>query len=622
MPRRVHIKNDHHEKQLIKWRLVLSALLVFAMLCIIAVRLYVLQILDHQHFTTLADSNRVHIKALPPTRGLIFDRNGLILANNIPSYRLELTKEELEDFDSTILRLKNFIEISDQDIKKYKQSSRRRRPFESVPLRFNLSDKEVSLFAVNQHLFAGVQINARLTRNYPQKNHAVHILGYVSRIDENDLKILDSSNYSGTTHIGKTGIEKFYEEELHGTVGIQQVEVNAKGRILRVLKETPPLPGQNLFLNIDSELQRVAEKAFDGEKGALVAINPQNGEVLALVSLPTFDPNLFVNRISYKDYNYLRNSKHQPLFNRALSGQYPPGSTTKPFFALLGLEESISSANKKINCKGHYQLQNDDHKYRDWKKTGHGKMNMDQAITQSCDVYFYDLSFRTGIDRMSAFMKQFGFGSRTGIDSTGERPGLMPSREWKRSVRREPWFPGETLITGIGQGALLATPLQLASATSALTQNGQVYKPHLVHSIEYPNNADILDIKKEPSFHYKIKSQRNLEHILKGMEHVVHHHRGTAFYSIGKNSDYKLAGKTGTAQVFGIAQEEEYKEEDIKKKLRDHALFIGFAPLKKPNITIAIIVENGGHGSSTAAPIAKKVMDVYLAKNKIKVTDE
>lgn len=612
MAGRVHLKNDHHEQSLIKWRLVISAILVFTLLGIIIGRLYVLQVVDNQHFKTLSDSNRVRINAIPPPRGLIFDRNGIVLANNRPSYRLEIVKEELENLDLTISQLKGLLDISDLDIKRFKQSSRRRRPFESVPLRFNLSDKEVSLFAVNQHLFPGVQINARLTRNYPLKNHAVHILGYVSRIDEKDLEKVDASNYSGTTHIGKIGLEKYYENELHGTVGIEQVEVNAKGQILRVLEKTPPIAGNNLILSIDSNLQRVAEEAFGDNKGALVAINPQNGEILAMASMPSFDPNLFVNRISFKNYNALRNSKDQPLFNRALSGQYPPGSTVKPFYGLLGLEERIVGAKEKVFCKGYYQLPNDDHKYRDWKKKGHGKVDVNTAIEQSCDVYFYDLAYKTGIDRMSTFMKQFGFGSKTGIDSTGERSGLMPSREWKRSNRREPWFPGETLITSIGQGALLSTPLQLANATAALTQNGISYKPHLVRSIDYPVASEIVDTEPQIIHQYTVKKHRNLEHILKGMKRVVHSPRGTAFYRVGRKSEYKLAGKTGTAQVFTIKQEEEYEEDKVKKSLRDHALFMGFAPFDDPQIAVALIVENGGHGSSAAAPIAKKVMDAYL----------
>lgn len=612
---RVHLKNDQHEQALIKWRIVLSALLVFTLLGIIIARLYVLQIVDNEHFKTLSDSNRVRINALPPPRGLIFDRNGVVLANNRPSYRLELTKEEVGNMDVTIQLLKGLLEISDLDIKRFKQASKRRKPFESVPLRFNLSDKEVSLFAVNQHLFPGVQINARLTRYYPLKNHAVHVLGYVSRIDDNDLEGLDGSNYSGTTHIGKTGIEKYYEKELHGTVGIEQVEVNAKGQILRVLDKTPPIAGNNLILSIDTHLQRIAEQAFGNKKGALVALNPKNGEVLALVSIPTFDPNLFVNRISYKDYNRLRNSTEQPLFNRALAGQYPPGSTVKPFYGLLGLEEHVIDENDHVFCKGYYQLPNDDHKYRDWKKRGHGLVDINKAIEQSCDVFFYSLAYKAGIDRMSHFMKQFGFGSKTGIDSTGERSGLMPSRAWKRKTKHQPWFPGETLITSIGQGSLLATPLQLATATAALTQNGTTYKPHLVHAIDYPYDSGLIEVQKQISHQYKVKKQRNLKHIMTGMERVVHNVHGTAYRSVGRKSSYKLAGKTGTAQVFTIKQDEKYDAKNVKKSLRDHALFIGFAPFEDPKIAVALIVENGGHGSSTAAPIAKKVMDAYLKVN-------
>lgn len=609
---RVHLKNDIQEKQLIKKRLILSALLVFILLSIIVARLYVLQVMEHKHFKTLANSNRVHVLALPPTRGLIFDRKGVVLANNLPSYRLEITKEEVEDLDLTIQQLQQHIEISEQDIKKFKQASQRRRPFESVPLRFNLSDEEVSVISVNQHVFNGVSINARLTRHYPLKNHAVHVLGYVSRIDDKDIDKIDKINYSGTTHIGKTGLEKHYEYELHGTVGVQQVEVNAKGRILRVLEETTPIAGQNLILNIDSDLQQAAEQAFGDDRGALIAMDPSNGQVLALASLPTFDPNLFVNRISYKNYNALRDSKDQPLFNRAISGQYPPGSTTKPFFALLGLEENITRNNTKIPCNGFYQLPNDEHKYRDWKKTGHGVVSLEQAIAQSCDVYFYDLSYRTGIDRMTAFMSQFGFGHKTGIDTSGEQPGLLPDRKWKRKARREPWFPGETLITGIGQGAFLSTPLQLATSTAALTQQGKSYQPQLVHAIEYPDESEVLKIAKKQTHHYKIKKQRNMSHVLKGMKSSIHHPQGTAYPHIGMQSKYLLAGKTGTAQVFGIKQDEEYEEETTSKRLRDHALFIGYAPLKDPKIVVAIIVENGGHGSSVAAPIAKKIMDKYL----------
>lgn len=613
MAYREQLKDDYQETRLVQRRLIVAAVIVLVLMSIVLGRLYVLQVVEHDHFSTLSNSNRVRLKALPPTRGLIYDRNGIVLADNLPAYRLEIIREEVEELDKTLEGLKQLVEISDLDVKKFNLASKRRRPFESVPLLFNLSDDEVARLAVNLHQFQGVEINARLTRNYPLGKHAVHALGYVARIDERDLNSVDEANYAGTTHIGKLGLEKFYEGELHGEVGYQRVEVNASGRTLRVLDEKPPLPGNNLHLTIDSALQQLAEDLFADERGSVVAVDPNNGEILALVSMPSFDPNLFVKGISSAKYSELRDSSQQPLFNRALTGQYPPGSTTKPFFGLAGLEYNIMGPKQTVYCGGYYLLPNEERKYRDWKKQGHGKMDLDGAITQSCDVYFYDLSYSLGIDRMSVFMKQFGFGQRTGVDSTGERPGLMPSRGWKRGARGQPWYPGETLITGIGQGYMLVTPIQLASATGALALQGTRYKPHLVKTIEYPADSMELETVPEVSGVYNIKKLLNWQHVVKAMENVVHNIRGTAF-RISKGLTYKIAGKTGTAQVFGIAQDEEYDEENVSKKLRDHALFVGFAPAEEPKIAMAVIVENGGHGSSTAAPIARKMMDAYLLR--------
>jgi len=435
MSQRVHLKDDYLENRLIRRRIILSAVFVLVLILLVLGRLFVLQINDYEHFTTLSESNRVRIKALPPTRGLILDRNGVVMANNLPSYRLEIIHEQVGDLDATLQQLQSYIEIDEQDIKRFQQASSRRRPFESIPLKLNLNDDEVARLAVNLHQFKGVEINARLTRHYPQGSHAVHALGYVSQIDEQDLNQVDGANYAGTSHIGKLGLEKYYENELHGLVGLQQVEVNARGRTLRVLSETPPVQGNNLYLTIDSNLQKAAEAAFEDYTGAVVAIDPNNGEILALASMPNFDPNLFVNGISFKNYSALRDSPRRPLFNRALSGQYPPGSTSKPFYALAGLETNTISAAKKKFCNGYYLLPNEERRYRDWKKGGHGYMDMKAAITQSCDVYFYDLAYKMGIDKMSAFMSQFGFGKKTGIDSTGERSGLMPSREWKRKAQ-------------------------------------------------------------------------------------------------------------------------------------------------------------------------------------------
>ena len=611
MAYREHIKDNYSEIRLIRRRLIVSAIIVLVLMSIVLARLYVLQVVEFEHFATLSNSNRVRLKALPPTRGLIYDRNGVVLADNLPAYRLEIIREQVSDLDDTLLRLSEYVEISERAIKKYRQSSRHRRPYESVPLLLNLSDEELARLAVNLHKFEGVEINARLTRNYPLGKHAVHALGYVGRIDIKDLNRLDEANYAGTTYIGKLGLEKYYEDDLHGEVGFQRVEVNAAGRTLRVLDESPPTSGHNLHLTIDSNLQKLAEDLFKDESGSVVALDPSNGEVLALVSMPTFDPNLFVSGISSKDYKVLQDPRRRPLFNRALTGQYPPGSTTKPFFGLAGLEYSVIGHKQTTFCGGYYLLPNEERKYRDWKKTGHGTTDLDKAITQSCDVYFYSLAYSLGIDRMSTFMKQFGFGSSTGIDSTGEKPGLMPSREWKRRARGMPWFPGETLITGIGQGAVLVTPLQLASATGALALKGTRFKPHLVKTIEFPADGEELGVLPEVAGVYEIKKEINWRHVVKGMEHVVHGVRGTA-HRISKGLKYKIAGKTGTAQVFGIAQDAEYEEDKVAKKLRDHALFMAFAPIENPKIAVAVIVENGGHGSSVAAPIARKMMDAYL----------
>lgn len=611
MFKRVYLKDDFLESRLIRRRLIVSAGIVLVLIGIVVARLYVLQIVDYEHFSTLSDSNRIRIRALPPTRGLIYDRNGVVMANNLPAYRLEIVREQVEDMDETLSRLKHYIAYTDQDLDRFQLLSRRRRPFESIPLRLNLNDEEVARLAVNLHKFSGVEINARLTRNYPKGSHAVHALGYVGRIDVDDLSRVDEISYAGTSHIGKLGLEKYYETELHGTVGVQQVEVNAKGRTLRVLNETPPIPGKNLHLTIDSKLQEVAEQLFGEESGALVAINPNNGEILALVSMPIFDPNLFVNGVSYEIYNELRDSPTRPLFNRALSGQYPPGSTAKPFFALAALEANVIDKDNTVTCKGFYRLPNEERKFRDWKKGGHGEMNMKNAITQSCDVYFYDLSYRLGIDKMSALLEQFGFGQKTNIDSTGERAGILPSREWKRKTEGIMWFPGETLNTGIGQGAFLVTPLQLANSIAALSLKGKRYRPRLVRSIKDNNTEELLETRVEIAGQYQLSKESNWTHIQDSMINVVHGLRGTAA-RISRGLKYKMAGKTGTSQVFGIAQDEEYDAETIAKNLRDHGLFIGYAPAGKPRIAVAVIVENGGHGSSSAAPIARKVMDAYL----------
>ena len=611
MLNQAQLKDYLFESRLIMNRAIL--LLVFGgmLLSILLFRLFYLQVVSHEHFTTLSEDNRVKLQPLPPNRGLIFDRNGILLAENLPSYRLEITPEQVDDMGATLSALEYVIEIRDIDRSRFEKLLARKPRFEAIPLRFHLDDEEVARFSVNRHRFPGVDITARLARHYPQGSLAVHALGYVGRIDEKALQVLDSSNYRGTSHVGKNGIEKTYEELLHGEVGLQQVETTAQGRIIRVLDSTPPVSGRNLYLTLDSRVQAVAEAAFGDYSGSAIAIDPNNGDILAFVSLPTYDPNPFVNGIDYDDYAALRNNDREPLFNRALRGQYPPGSTIKPFMGLAGLETGVTGGHSQTYCPGFYRLPGKDRKYRDWKRTGHGTVDLNTAITQSCDVYFYDLAQSLGIDRIHDYLQHFGFGKATGIDIQGELSGLLPSKEWKRSRRDLPWFPGETIITGIGQGFFLVTPTQLAAATAALANGGHMIQPQIVHAEQEAESDDLVPHQPQLLETITINNQQHWDQVIAAMTDVVHSARGTA-RRIGTDSPYRIAGKTGTAQVFGLKEEEKYDAEAIAEKLRDHALFIAFAPVDEPRIAVAVIVENGGGGGSVAAPIARKIMDAYL----------
>jgi len=601
---------DHiREGQLFISRAIFAAVLVLLLLGGLVGRLVYLQVVSHEHFTTLSRDNRVKVVPVPPTRGQIYDRNGLLLAGNRPAYSLEITPEQVKDLDATLAQLAQVVDISEDDLERFHKLRRRQRRFESIPVRLQLTAEEAAAFAVERHRFPGVDIAARLIRHYPLGAEAAHVLGYVGRISRADLERIDQSQYAGTTHIGKLGIEKTYEEQLHGRVGLERVEVNALGRTVRVLESQPPIPGRDLRLNLDLRLQEAALEAFGDRSGALVAMDPRDGSVLAMVSKPGFDPNLFVEGISVKAYQALQHDIDKPLYNRALRGQYPPGSTVKPFIGLGGLETGVTGARSVTYCPGYYQLPNHEHKYRDWKKTGHGPMNLDASITQSCDVYFYQLAHEMGVDRLSTFLAQFGFGEPTGVDLTGELPGLLPSREWKRARKRQPWYPGETLIMGIGQGYFLTTPMQLAAATAAFANGGAFHSPRV--------GAELLD--KETGLHeammadsrsIPIKDAGNWKTVSEAMLHVVEGARGTA--RIIRSDAYHIAGKTGTAQVFSVAQEEEYDEATVAERLRDHALFIGYAPAEAPRIAVAVVVENGGHGGSVAAPIVKRIMDIYL----------
>ncbi|TNF36070.1 MAG: penicillin-binding protein 2 [Gammaproteobacteria bacterium] len=607
MAKRVPLKDAALESRIYRNRVILAALLIALLLLVIISRFFTLQVLQHDVYRTYSERNRVHVQPVPPKRGLIYDRHGRLLAENIPSYALTLTKERVENLEGTLSLLQELLSLNDEEIERFYTRMNQHRPFEAVPVRFKLSDEEIATVAINRYRLPGVEVEAQLVRHYPMGELFAHALGYMGRINERELASLDAREYAGTHHIGKLGIEYQYENVLHGSVGYENVETNARGRVLRVLDSTPPVPGEDLHLHLDAYVQQVAFDALQGERGAVVAIDPATGGVVAFVSTPSYDPNLFIRGISHADYNALRDSEDRPLFNRALQGQYPPGSTVKPIFALAGLEYGVMTPTTMVPDPGWYQLPNDERKYRDWKFGGHGALvGLFQAVVESCDVYFYELANRLGIDRLHSFTSHFGFGDRTGIDLPNEATGLMPSREWKRKQYRQAWYPGETLNVGIGQGQMLATPLQLADAAAMLANHGKRMQPQLV--------ARVGDTLVEPNWVDGV-SLRNPDYwqvVNAAMEGVVHSLRGTA-KGISKDLTYRIAGKTGTAQVVKVQRTEQgHSIAEEEKRRRDHALFIAYAPADNPRLAVGIIVENGEHGSSAAAPIARKVFDAYF----------
>jgi len=603
------IKDVFRETRVFTTRSIVIGILMLVLTGILLTRLFYLQVIEYDRYSTLSKNNRISVVPRPPVRGLIFDRNGIPLARNIRSYTLEVVPDQVKDMDGLLDELGKLVKLTEYDLKLFHRDVKRHARFDTIILRSQLTDTEAARFAVNRYRFEGVELHARLERNYPKKESAAHVVGYVGRISSRDLDKIDNEIYRGINFLGKTGIESYYEDLLRGEIGFDQIETNAHGRVVRTISNTPSVPGKNIYLTIDSELQRVAEQALGDFRGAVVAIKPASGEILAFVSNPSYDPNAFVYGISTADYAALRDSPDTPLLNRALRGRYPPGSTIKPFMGMLGLKSGLSPA-KKLTCPGYYTLTKGGHRFRDWKRGGHGLVDLHDSIVQSCDVYFYDLAHHLGIDYMHDSLELFGFGTKTGIDLNGESSALLPSRQWKRAARDQPWYPGETVIAGIGQGYVLVTPLQLASATSALANNGIRMKPHLLLAEEdpllgrkIPNEAAILN--------GKIWRDEDLAVINQAMVDVTDSARGTA-RQIGADSLYKIAAKTGTAQVIGIKQNERYKESEVALRNRDHALFIAFAPAEEPEIAIAIIAENGGHGGSTAGPVARKVMDFYL----------
>ena len=614
MPIRTRIKDCRSENKLFANRAIQAIIFVIVLLSILVGRLVFLQVHEHDTYATLSKENRVKLVAVAPTRGIIYDRNGLILAENQPSYSLEITPERVTDLAQTIDEIATIIPIDKVDRNRFYKIKKRRPSFEGIPLKLNMTDEEVARIAVEQHRLSGVDIAARLLRYYPQKEHSVHALGYISRINEKELEKVDKSNYRSTNHIGKSGIEKHYEHLLHGKVGVQQVEINARGRILRKLESLAAVPGKNLHLTLDSRLQKIAEQALGEENGAVVAIDPRNGDVLVFASWPGFDPNLFVNGIDHKTYNAYSTSDRKPLTNRALYGRYPPGSTVKPFVSLAGLESNVIEHDHSTFCPGFYTLPGDTHRYRCWKKQGHGAVDLSKSIVESCDVFYYELARMLKIDRLHDYMVQFGFGVKTGIDllqTKYEPSGLFPSSSWKRKARNQPWYPGETLIAGIGQGFTLTTPLQLAVATATMANRGKHIQPRLVNRIEDITTGRNELVPTRVLNNIPMVEPEHWNQVIEAMKNVVHGPRGTA-RKLNKDIPYTIAGKTGTAQVIGIKQGERYDKDKIKKKYQDHALFVAFAPVEDPRIAVAVVVENGGSGSSAAAPIAGELIKAWL----------
>jgi penicillin-binding protein 2 len=608
---RFTLKDTARENKIFKNRAIVAWLMMLSLFSLIVARLFFLQVIDHKNYITLSENNRIKILPMPPTRGLIYDRNGVLLADNRVSYSLEVIPEKVKNLTIMLGELSQIIAIEKTDIARFKKQLKQIRRFRTVSLRYRLTEHEVARFSVHRHRFSGIEIKSHLSRYYPLGPTGVHVIGYVGRINERELKVIDQSNYMGANYIGKTGVEKYYEKELHGKTGFQHAETKIRGRIVRILERTSPIAGKNLYLNIDISLQKHIERILANHRAAVVAIEPKSGGVLALVSMPHYDPNLFVNGIDVETYHKLRDSPDHPLFNRAIGGQYPPGSTIKTFVGLAGLEYGVVTARLRTWCRGWYSINNQRHRYRDWKRSGHGSMNLYRAIEQSCDVYFYSLAYELGINRLHTFMTRFGFGKKTGIDISGESSGLMPSRDWKHRVRGEQWYPGDTLITGIGQGSLLATPLQLAVATATLSNRGQFKQPRVVFAMDDARTNEMAIVPPALQNTITLKHPAYWSAVIRGMKAVVHKQKGTAFH-VGQHSSYRFGGKTGTAQVISIKQAEIYDAEKLAKKYHDHAWFVAFAPLKNPRIAVSVIVENGGSGSQIAAPIAKDIMDYYL----------
>ncbi|WP_274018126.1 penicillin-binding protein 2 [Vibrio parahaemolyticus] len=627
--RRSQIRDYQAEARLFASRAIVAFFGIVVLMGLLVANMYNIQVNQFQDYQTRSNDNRIKVVPIAPNRGLIYDRNGVLLAENRPVFNLELTPEKIKDIDATIQELQTILEITPEQIERFHRERKRTRRFKSVPLLTQLNEKQVAVFSVNQYRFPGVEISATLKRYYPYGEVLTHVIGYVSRINDRDMQRLireeKDANYQATRDIGKLGIEKYYEDLLHGTAGYQEVEVNSRGRVIRTLKYVPPVPGKDIVLNLNINLQLYVHQLLDGRRGSAIVLDPRDNGVLAMVSSPSYDPNAFVHGISGKAYRDLLNDKNRPLVNRTTLGIYPPASTIKPFMAVAALQEGVITPNTTRNDPGYWRIPNSDTRpFRDWLRWGHGRVDVIKSIEESVDTFYYQIAYDLGIDRISNWMMMFGFGDYTGIDIYEESKANMPTRDWKMSRHKTPWYKGDTIPVGIGQGYWTATPMQIAKATSVLVNNGAVSAPHLLKStIENGDNFEEQEtseyvtyppIQNVPEKYWDIAKE--------GMRRVNHGTRGTARRSF-YNMSYQTAGKSGTAQVFGLGENEEYNADEIAEHLRDHALFTGFAPFDDPKVIVTLVLENAGGGSSNGGPMARKIFDrVVLGPEEIKPEDD
>lgn len=613
--RRSQIRDYQAEARLFASRAIVAFIGIVLLMGALVANMYNIQVNQFQDYQTRSNDNRIKVVPIAPNRGLIYDRNGVLLAENRPVFNLELTPEKIKDIDATIQELQTILEITPDQIERFHQERKRTRRFKSVPLLTQLNEKQVAVFSVNQYRFPGVEISATLKRYYPFSEVLTHVIGYVSRINDRDMQRLireeKDANYQATRDIGKLGIEKYYEDLLHGTAGYQEVEVNSRGRVIRTLKYVPPVPGKDIILNLDINLQLYVHQLLDGRRGSAVVIDPRDNGVLAMVSSPSYDPNSFVHGISGKDYRALLNDKNRPLVNRTTLGIYPPASTIKPFMAVAALQEGVVTPNTTRNDPGYWRIPNSNTRpFRDWLRWGHGRVDIIKSIEESVDTFYYQIAYDMGIDRISNWMMMFGFGDYTGIDIYEESKANMPTRDWKMSRHKTPWYKGDTIPVGIGQGYWTATPMQIAKATSVLVNEGEVIAPHLLKATIENGN----DFEEQQTTEYvtyppiKNVPKKYWDMAKEGMRRVNHGTRGTARRSFYKMS-YQTAGKSGTAQVFGLGENEEYNADEIAEHLRDHALFTGFAPFDDPKVVVTVVLENAGGGSSNGAPVVRKIFD-------------